>query len=465
MRLRPQADLPLIRNTRSLCTALAVLAAFGLVACSESESDKNLTGGALKLQLALGTAGKSLAQSARSGRDDSQLASPAVAVEALKYHINSISICEEMDVSGSGFQNPGGCLSVYEGDLSSYEYDPSASDWTPLADRARMTDVGFIDLMSDASRATLAASTVLTRDHVRSYNYGLINWALPIKVKASVEIPGGATLYSHDGATVIEVVGADQFRSYYTRPNTPLTQGPAEEAVVLLGNGGNWFKFQSPLVISQADIDERRAWVLDLVFNPDGIIKGTSGGLPGQIAERDAMGTFVRGIAVPMLDLAPVPHRTTETVVRESYVGPVSTGADGFDLRVEIYSVDGDPSRTIYGVDIKSLVSPMTTGNVPPVSKVSFVETRAEFVDFLSFSRFPFMTGFRRGSAQGDTTTASIVCATHAENAAAQGGQSAIVIEQCPSPTIEVPFTLVSRTIVVGSTSIGVGGGPDAGTD
>lgn len=118
---------------------------------------------------------------------------------------------------------------------------------------------------------------------------------------------------------MVEVVGADRFRAYYTLPSTPLSQGPAEEAVVLLGNGGNWFKFQAPLTITEDDIAERRAWVLDLVFNPDGIMKATNS--IAQIAERDAQGTFVRGIAVPMLDLAPVPHRSTETIVRESYVG------------------------------------------------------------------------------------------------------------------------------------------------
>jgi hypothetical protein len=282
-------------------------------------------------------------------------------------------------------------------------------------------------------------------------------------VKASVAHSDGTMLYSHDGTTIVEVVGADRFRSYTTLPSAPLTQAPAEEAVVLLGNGGNWFKFQAPLTITENDINEQRAWVLDLVFNPDGIMKGTSGTL-AQMSERDAMGTIGRGIAVPMLDLAPVPHRSTETVVRESYVGPVSTGSNGFDLRVELYSVEGDPSRTIYGVDIKTVLSSATTGPIPDVSKVSFVEAQGDVVSFLSWSHLPFMTGFRRAAALGATATATIVCAVHSDPSAPPGS-AAIVVERCPTAAIDVPFTLVSRTTVSGGTSIGVGGGPDAGTD
>jgi hypothetical protein len=165
-----------------------------------------------------------------------------------------------------------------------------------------------------------------------------------------------------------------------------------------------------------------------------------------------------------MLDLAPVPHRSTETVVRESYVGPVSTGSNGFDLRVELYSVEGDPSHTIYGVDIKTIVSSATAGPVPDVSKVSYVEAAGDAVSFLSWSHLPFMTGFRRGTAQGATTTASIVCAVHSDRSVPEGA-AAIVVERCPAATIEVPFTLVSRTTVSGSTAIGVGGGPDASAD
>ena len=439
---------------------LTSLASLSLVACSDSSSSGvDSGGGTLKMQLALGS-GKAPAPGGT--RNSALRASPlaAVGVESLKYYISSIQICEQMDVSGSGFQNQSGCLSVYEGDHTEFAYDTMGTDWTPLADRARMTDRGFIDMLDATSRSALAASTRLTREHVRTYSYGMITWALPIKVKASAVTPTGTVLYTHDGRTVMQIVGADNFRNYFTEPSRPLTDGPAEEAVVLLGNGGNWFKFQSPLAITEEDINERRAWVLDLVFNPEGIVKALDGASNGQISERNSEGTFTRSMTVPMLDLAPVPHRSTETVIRESYIGRVATTANAFDLRVELYSVDGDPARAVYGVDIKTLVSSATTQRVPEINKVSFVEASGSALQFLSFKRTPFLTGFQRGSVEGDTTTARITCSSHADREAASGG-AAIITDDCPGATIDVPFTLISRNVVTGSTSIGVGD-PDA---
>ncbi|MET0595855.1 MAG: hypothetical protein ABW133_24360, partial [Polyangiaceae bacterium] len=121
MRLRLSSAPSLLRQFRTLSAPLTAVAALGLVACSsDTEGANNLTGGSLKVQLALGTAGKAKAQNARTGEGESLLAGHAGVVESLKYHINSIAICEGMDVNGSGFQNPSGCLRVYEGDLSSY---------------------------------------------------------------------------------------------------------------------------------------------------------------------------------------------------------------------------------------------------------------------------------------------------------------------------------------------------------
>jgi hypothetical protein len=275
-------------------------------------------GGSLTRQVALATSAQHAGNAATGQGIAAAIgAASASGLESLKYHIGSIAICEDLDVSGSGFQNPRGCLSVFQSDPGAYQYGLQ-DDWTPLATQARQSDDGFVDLLSASSRATLGGSTTLTYDHVRSYNYGIINWALPIKVKATVPLSDGTTLYTHDGTSTFTVNSSNNSREYFTAPSASLLSGPAEEAVVILPNGGNWFKFQAPLTITEEDIKERRSFVLDLVFNPDGIVKGAANGaaMPTQIRESDAQGSTVRGIAVPMLDLAPIAHRATETVVR-----------------------------------------------------------------------------------------------------------------------------------------------------
>jgi hypothetical protein len=392
-------------------------------------------------------------------------------LESLEYYITSVQICESLQASGSGFSNPSHCLELYRGDQAQLTYELDG-DWRPVANAARALTTGFVDLLSPTARETLNASTALTEAHVRSYNYGIITWSLPIKVKASIPLADGTFLYTHDGRTDYETIGADNFRHYFTAPATPLNVAPAEKAVVLLGNGGNWFKFQNPLAIRADDIAARRQWVLDLVFNPEGIVKGFAGDGISQasIQERDGAGVVTRGMTVPMLDLAPIPHRVDEQVVRETYLASIDLGATAFDVRLELYSVDGDPNRTIYGVDAKTLVTAASTNVPTEMTKVSYVVTESDgSITFQSFDQSPIISGFERVSEALGTTTAALRCATHADRAGAEGG-AAIVVDSCPSAEISATFRLLGRTLLDGalptSPVIGDAGAPsDAGLE
>jgi len=387
-------------------------------------------------------------------------------LESLEYYITSVQICETMEASGSGFRNPGGCIDLYHGaDDSTLTYGLDG-DWTPLADAARALNTGFVDLLNPSARETLNGTTELTSAQVRSYNYGIITWSLPIKVKATIPLGDGTFLYTHDGTTTYETIGVDNYRHYYTAPATSLTTGPAEKAVVLLPNGGNWFKFQNPLSVTQADIDERRQWVLDLVFNPEGIVKGFSGDGVSQGSLQEHSGPVTHAITVPMLDLVPIPHRQNEQVVRESYLASLDLGSQAFDLRLELYSVDGDPNQTVYGVDAKTLVI-AASHNVPTeISKVSYVVTEADgSLTFQSYNASPIISGFERVTEEFGTTLAHIKCAQHGDTAGAAGG-AALVVDSCPSADLDVTFRLVGRTLLDGelpSPPSPADAGPDSG--
>jgi len=393
-------------------------------------------------------------------------AASASGLESLKYQISSISICEGLETNGgSGFSNPTGCLELYRSSVTAPTYG-LGDDFSALANAARGRDEGYVDLLSESSRAQLAGSTVLTHEHVRSYHYGLINWALPIKLKASIAMSDGSRLYTRDGVTKSEQLGVDNYRNYFTEPTTPLTQAPAEEAVVLLPNGGNWFQFQRPFTITDADIDEARAFVLDLVFNPEGIVRGYSDSYAhGSISQRDPAGAHLHDITVPMLDLAPLAHRSTEALMRESYRGSVRVGDHAFDMRVELYYVEGDTSGTVYGVDVKSLINADTRSVLPELSKVSYVDGAADgTLTFSSFRHTPVMTGMRRVEGNAGQTRISLVCAQHNDRAGAEGG-AAIVLDRCTAPTIEVELSLTGRSRLASGVPTAIGGGPDAGAD
>jgi hypothetical protein len=437
-------------NRVAQASALCVL----LAHCGGDDGAGGGSGARIQTQLTA-AGGTSTSDKFRSG---------AATLESLRYYITTIMICETLDVQGSGFNNPGGCIELYSRDIGALAYGLN-DDWRPLGDIARRSDDGFIDLVSASSRASLAGSTLLTHEHAHAYNYGIIGWALPIKVRASVPFTDGTTLYTHDGVSSFEAIGVDNYRSYFTAASTPLDRAPAEDAVVLLPNGGNWFKFQTPLSITPADIDERREFVLDLVFNPEGIVNGyAEAGAQGSLSQRGAAGSHVFDITVPMLDLAPVPHRADQQVVRESYRGTTQVDGSPFDIRIELYSVQGESA--VYGADMKSLLNGASTQVPPQMAKASFVDQAADgSLSISSWKHTPVVTGLRRAAAIGGTAHVAVSCATHADRAAVEGG-SAIVSNACPTPTIDVTLTLVSRNIVEGSIPTAVGAGPaDAGLD
>jgi len=389
---------------------------------------------------------------------------PRAQLNSLEYYITSVQICETLETTGTAFNNPGGCLELLRNSDPSFTYDVNG-DWTELAQRARQTSVGFVDLMDATARNGLSRTTELQTQHVRSYNYGIITWSLPVKVSATIPLGDGSFLYTHDGPVLTETIGVDNFLHYYTKAETSLAQSPAEKAVVLLGNGGNWFKFQSPLQITQADIDERRQWVLDLVFNPDGIIKGYAGdGVGnGNLEERDQNGGTLRMVTVPLLDLVPIPHRQSERVVRESYIGSVDLGSKSVDLRLELYSIEGDPARTVFGADLKTLITEATLSVPSEASKISFVVGESDgSLTFQSFATTPIVSGFRRVDGVSETTHANVKCSEYGDVAGATGG-SAVVSDVCPSANIDVTFRLAERLLLDGQVPAGGNPGGDAG--
>lgn len=357
----------------------------------------------------------------------------ASTLSSLKYYITSITICESMDTVGTAFTNASGCIELYKGNQNDPTYTYTlGEDYSRFADPARASDTGFIDLMDDTARGSLSSVTTLGADDVRSYNYGFITWYLPVKVKADVSLSNGDVYRTKDGTTSSSLIT--------TAPGT-FADGTAEEAVLVLGNGGSWFKFQNPFVISQSDVDSTTPtqYSLDLTFNPEGFLKAFSSdvGGCGGCNLKDSLGNQ---IAVPLLDLNPVPHKTAEKVLRESYVAIVQSGTDNFNIRLELYSIENDPNKTIYGVDTATLMNGSTTTAVSPFPKVSFVASgndgNLEFEDYQGAAG-PLVTGFKRQTQVGSTFTSTLHC-----GAPAAGG---FMVDACSDgQTKEITFTLQS---------------------
>lgn len=344
-------------------------------------------------------------------------------LSSLKYFIKEIGICDEVNIQGTGFNTGAGCVTLYRGpanaQFDSAPKDPT-TDFSNQADFARSAMSGYVDLMDPTARATLNSNVSISGDSridhsadagppgALTYRWGYLYWQYPIKLTAALNPPGTSTpaLYTHDGPVngVPEQGGHGGYR-YRTTPSTTLTTAPAEEAVVLLPNGGSWFAFPSPFVISSADLQANTAYELDLTFDPDGIIQGY--GTPGA-SNQPALGDGADNtIAVPLLDLSPVPHRATEHTQREVYRAAVSHGGAEYDVRIELYYVDADSSKTIYGVQCQNLMNSNTTQAIPESTKVAFVTVNENgSVDLLDYQHSPIVSGLQRQSSIGATTSA-----------------------------------------------------------
>lgn len=343
----------------------------------------------------------------------------ATQLESLKYYIGEISICESLTTSGTAYSSPTNCFTVYTGPSNSTLFPAGGAgsnpDYASMVTYASSITDGFIDLMDSTSRdkiTTGGSSGVASAVKAGSYKWGYISWAYPIKVKATVTA-GATTLYTHPGTTTNR-----SGSSALTTASTLFTTASAEEAIVSLPNGGTWFKFQNPFVVTDADVTAKTEYQLDLTFNPDNLIRGFaytgSGGsnTPSNLNYYDGTndGTH-NAINVPFIDLTPVPRKSTDLTIVETYTATTLSGTtDTFKIRLELYYNSSDSTKSIYGATLRVLPLSSTQW-ATDIQKISFVKTASDgTLSFNDYADNPIISGFTRQTTVGGTTTATLPC-------------------------------------------------------
>jgi hypothetical protein len=284
---------------------------------------------------------------------------------SLQYAIRSVAICRTLTPQGSGFTDARDCITLYEGPGAAVlEYDPS-TDLTSLIETARGLEAPFVDLATAAGRATITAERELAPNELGTYEYGIVTWYPPIKFQASVTLDPSTTLRTRDGVGMSRTVGADSYRQYFTQSETAFASAdPSELAVVLLPNGGNWFKFQRPLVLggtspgADAGMDDASVATggtvnVDLVFDSEALVTAFSerADESPRVCLLDTTGA---GFDIPMLDLAPIVRTGDVDGVREDWFADL--GGD-LGYRLSLYGVTPDANRTVYGVLSRAVMS------------------------------------------------------------------------------------------------------------
>jgi|GEM_PF-2182080 len=342
--------------------------------------------------LALGDAGASLALD----RFGSAIGSD---VQAISYFIGNITLCNHLDINGSGFSGARDCMTIYsneQADESVPRFPSQAADAEFQQGITAMYEYAmnpanaskFINLADPEDVKKLSKSVQLTSRDIREYKYGVINWMPAVKIRAKVTIPANAndpttypakTICTKASAPLFEKIGADHYRKIFHPVNNldcP-SSGQPEDAVLVTGSGGTWFSFGSPLVVTEQDILEKKSFKLTLTIDPDGLIRVASNDgwlreYPHAVANRATWNPSHGqnysqgwGIEIPLISPVPVVHRADQTLTKEKYLVHFNVPAWGsdwwnnvdriFDVRVQLYHLTDDPTKAVQGVETQLL--------------------------------------------------------------------------------------------------------------
>lgn len=404
---------------------LSTLALSGCLFGGDSEGDKGRKG-AGRIQLVPSISGKgALARVGSSG---------ATGLHSFQVPISHIMLAKGLETSGSGWSNMTGPLALYQNDDMGGDFNS-----IPIA-RARDAAwrTHFIDFCDPSDVRRLATSQPFTARDTGDYNWVVVNWAPYFRVRASIPLSGGDTLYTRDG-DVTRYAYPNSTNAYYyiTRAAGSLLQGPAEDAVVQKNNGGTWFRFLRPLRLTEADLDTTALipdttgfdstgapiirqipsgrWNVLLVFNPKDLVFGghndsSNSSVTGEIRSADSSAY----VSVPFLKATAVPYREGEAILRETYEFSVTVNEHWmrgtYGMRLEVY-LNGD---NVVAATVTSY--PTDGGFAPPEVPVIFfaVEGTGGSLDLQNYERSPVFDDFVRKSAVGETGTVTWNSGGHA---------------------------------------------------
>lgn len=344
----------------------------------------------------------------------------ATDLKSLKYYITSIVLCEELEIQGTGFSGSRGCVPIYENmpagapDYNSYMVTQAQADTSPDH---------FVDLMTSEGRATLRQpisvelpiSERATSDadggasdedagappERRGLRYGLINFYRPIKVKAQFPLLDGSNYIRTRAVTRVNTDPSDGPGGQTQRVEIgDSLSGPTEETTYMLNNGGAFFVFQQPFVVTQAEAAAGVTINVDLVFNPDSFGQAHDQANCRNepfVAICDPTNDIM--IDMPYVRMSPVPRKQGEKTRKETYLLSYDTGSK---LRIELYYNDADPEAGIQGVDTAIIYDESATHSVNNVIASNFVAqtgrvTRSDAsVTLEDYRHMPNLTGLRR---------------------------------------------------------------------
>lgn len=323
----------------------------------------------------------------------------ASGLEELEYYITSIKLCENIDLSGSGYSNETGCVYMYKNESADYNsYLIAEAD-------AETDEDAYIDLMDATSIAKLAKTVDVDAG---TYRYGLVGWNRPFKINASIDV-GGTAIKTCDTASATHSIvdnGATGLNLMQTHVVDDMVNCNQGKVSVMLTNGGALFAFSQPV-----EIEGGTDYKLDLAFNPTAVMVGATAANPGAGTQvyRDDIGS---SIDVSFSDLAPVLRSNSQKTFKEVYesntviVGQGNTSNSfTFKMLVELYFIGEESdagTATIQAVNLRALHDASATAVANLTGSVATgTEIVAGELNLLNWEASPTIGGLTRQSTIG----------------------------------------------------------------
>lgn len=271
----------------------------------------------------------------------------AASLTSLQYYIQTIQLCNSIQTSGSSYSNPTDCIELYSNRDS---LEVSLYNSYSITEATSDTDENhFIDFLSEAGRAKLEVAASVSAG---TYNYALINFMRPIKMKAEFKDTTGTTIHrTKAGGTIVDLGSDDGGRQIEAIKPSGTTSGDAEVMTYMLNNGGVWFPMLKPFVVAAGD-----DIVVDFAFNPENFATTTEN-VSCSTPSVSGPYTWDEGNCVtfnlPYAKMSPVPRKSSEVTKKEVYsiTDYDTTSGSEASARLEIYFNGGDADKAIRAVD------------------------------------------------------------------------------------------------------------------
>jgi hypothetical protein len=305
-------------------------------------------------------------------------------LESFKLYIKEIRFCNSITTSGTAYNNPSGCATIYKNDTDNYDsFDVTAA--------ASASTGKYYDILSATDRASLTTTASIAAGE---YNYGIIDWYRPVKIKATLP-------RTHGDLKTTGCASYSTMNSNNTCIQSNFT-GTLAESTVDLNNGGTWFKFLKPFTATGTSAN------VDLAFDLENRIFGgqdVSNGAVQTTSVCAGSGGTSCGMAIPLLKLVPVPRNSTESTLVETYE-MAGTSAE-WKLRVDVYYNSADTGKAVLAADIFPIPTSSIASSIAAGVYVTSVETSGTTTNFKNYDGTTTLSFDRGASGTGTLTCPS----------------------------------------------------------